>query len=157
MPALFFGKKLTDQFLWVVEIQTAKLSFAMITGRFDDLDAARSASSIAVERGTTADVFLTNLGFENIVRVGSVESSARMLASGRVEAWLQSQWAISNVWRALGISIPLVTGDMVHEVPIFLTASPTLPKDVAAAYRDSVNSMRLDGTLDELWKDYISQ
>lgn len=154
MPALFYGKKRNDDFLWLVEIQRAKLRFATISGRIDDLDRARAASSIAVESGTTADVFLSQLGFDNLMRVSTPEASANMLAAGRVEAWFQTKGIVLQEWRRSAFSAPLGTGDIIHEVPIFMVASPTFPPEVAGLYRNAVEAMRSEGLLDEIWQRY---
>lgn len=154
MPALFYGKKRNDMFLWVAEIQSAKLRFATTSERIDSMEVARTVPSVVIEGGTTADTVLTNLGFENLVRVTSPDSSARLLESGRVEAWFQNERAMTDVWQQQGFAEPLVLGDVVHEVAIFLVASPTLPDDVADSYRTAIQSMKADGTLDELWARY---
>ncbi len=155
MAALFYGKKRNDDFQWVVEIQRARLRFATLSGTFADLEDARTASSIVVESGTTSDVLLTELGFENLVRVKAPDASARMLAAGRVDAWFQDGTVMDLVWRQVEISDDLLMGDVVHEVPVFLVASPALPVTVADAYRAAVESMRADGTLDALSDRYF--
>lgn len=157
MPALFYGKKRNDLFQWLVEIQSAKLRFATVSGRVDDLETARALPTIAVESGTTADTFLTQLGFENLTRASTPESSAQMLAAGRVDAWFQNERAMQQMWQRLEIAEPLERGEIIHEVPIFLVASRALPADIATAYQDAVQSMQADGTLEAIWLQYNSK
>ena len=154
MPALFYGKKRNDSFLWVAEIERARLRFATISGPINDIETARELPSIAVESGTTADVYLTELGFENLVRVGTTEASSRMLTAGRVDAWFQNERAIEQAWERLETPPPLLMGAVLHEVPIFLTASLGLPEETAKAYREAILSMKADGTLGALIRRY---
>lgn len=154
MPALFFGKKSNDAFLWVAEIQRARMVFATVSDRVDSLESARALPSIVVEGGTTADALLADLQFDNVVRVQSPAASASMLASGRVAAWFQEAEIIPLAWQSGGQTAPLVLGAVVHEIPIFLVASLDLPDATAAAYRQSVDAMRADGTLGRLWSTY---
>lgn len=154
MPALFYGKKRNDQFLWLAQIQSAKLRFATLTDPINSLEAARLVSSVVVESGTTADVLLTDLGFQNVVRVRSPASSARMLKAGRVDAWFQSETILKQAWQQLRFPDGPVLGVLIHEVPIYLIASPALPKEVSETYRTAIESMTSDGTLDQIWARY---
>ena len=154
MPALFYGKSRNDAFLWLDKIQTAKLRFATVSGHVDDLETARALGTIAVENESTPHVFLRDLGFQNLVVVSTPEASARMLLNDRVDAWLQSQSITRQTWTELELPEPLVQGEIVHEVPIFLVASPTLPEEVVIAYRKALNSMRGDGTMKAIWQRY---
>jgi hypothetical protein len=154
MPALFFGKEPTDEFLWIVEIQVARMSFGTLSGPVNDLDAARALPSIVVEQGTTADIYLTRAGFTNLIRVSTPEASARMLHGGRAQAWLLDETLMQMEWRMLGFSQPLGFGTPVLEVPIYLVGSTSLPADLVANYRAAIEDMRADGTLDALWRKY---
>lgn len=156
MPALFFGKEPSDEFLWLAEIQVARMSFGTISGPVNDLETARTLPSIVVEQGTTADIYLTKSGFENLVRVSTPEASARMLQSGRASAWLLDETLMRIKWRILGFPEPLGFGTPVLEVPIYLVASTALPQDVAEGYRAAVKDMRRDGTLKRLWDRYTA-
>lgn len=156
MPALFYGKKRNDSFNWIVEIESAKLRFATTSGLIDDLESARNLASIVVENGTTADVFLSGLGFENLTKVVSPDSSARMLSAGRVSAWFQDDKTITQAWRRLSLPSALEIGDVIHEIPIFMVGSLSLPEDVAQIYKQAVQSMRDDGTLETIRLRYYS-
>ncbi len=156
MPALFQGKKTDDLLHWVVEIDRAELRFASLGPAIDDVETARSLPLIALEHGTTGDSFLQRLGFDNIVRLNDPRSSARMLAAGRVSAWLLTESLMQKVWSDLGESRALTFGDVVHEVPIFLVASQDLSPETSEAYRLAVMSMKEDGTLDEILRKYAN-
>ncbi|MEM6662280.1 MAG: transporter substrate-binding domain-containing protein, partial [Pseudomonadota bacterium] len=153
MPALFYGKSSNDEYLWLERIQSAKLTFATIGPRIDDLDTARSAA-IVVENGSTPHVFLKSNGFQNLTVVSSPEASARMVQLGRVDAWMQSRSIVQQTWNDLAPSLPLTMGNVVHEIPIFMVASASLPEEMVTAYRSAVQSMRADGTLAEIWESY---
>lgn len=154
MPALYYGEKRKDSFLWLAEIQSAKLSFVTNDKSIDSIQSARSLSSIVVEEGSTSDNMLTQLGFKSLLRVSTAESSARMLAANRVNAWFQSRRIIEQTWHRLKLEGNLKLGDVLHEIPIYLVASPTLPEEIKTAYQRAIESMRSDGTLDSLWNKY---
>lgn len=154
MPALFYGKKNNETFQWVVEIQTAKLRFSTLSDPVDTLAAARALDAIVVERGTTSDAMLTELAFDNVIRTGGPESSSRMLEAGRVDAWFQAGMTMQQFWARIDTSAPLILGDIVREVPIYLVASKALPDDVATSYRVAIDGMRADGTLRRLFQSY---
>ena len=156
MPALFFGKEPTEEFLWLAEIQVARLSFATLERPINDLESARALPSIVVEQGTTADTYLTAKGFTNLVRVSTPEASARMLHGDRVAAWLLDETLMQMEWQLLGFSEPLRFGTAILEVPIFLVGSAALPRDVADSYRAALKEMGDDGTLDALWRKYTA-
>lgn len=154
MPALFKGKARDDLFHWIIDIQRAELRFATLGPAVNDLDAARALRSIVLEQGTTGDVLLSNLGFTNLTRLQDPHASAQMLASGRVDAWFLAQSNMERVWRTLGSANPLTFGDLIHSVPIAMVASPDLPPAISAAYRDAVEMMKADGTLDAIINSY---
>ena len=154
MPSLFKGKARDDLFLWVIDISMAELRFAAVNASVNDLDAARALPTIVLENGTTGDTLLTKLGFDNVMRLHDPEASARMLQSGRATAWFLTQSNMQRVWSAIGAQPPLTFGDVVHEVPISIVASPTLPPETKAAYRDAVQSMYDDGTLVDIIARY---
>ncbi|MEL6477794.1 MAG: transporter substrate-binding domain-containing protein [Pseudomonadota bacterium] len=154
MPALFYGKRRNEGFQWIAQIQAARLRFARIGASVTDLDEARAFDNIVVERGTTADVFLTELGFKNLIHVATPKASALMLQHGRADAWLQDETIIRQTWAKEERPGPVVFGSLIHEVPIFLLGSPTLPPEVIQAYRNAIASMKADGTLVQLWTRY---
>ena len=154
IPSLFHGKADDHLYNWVVEIQRARLQFSTVTGRIDDLETARAARAIVLEAGTTGDALLTKLGFTNLIRTHSPESSARMLEAGRADAWLLTERLMGQVWGRLNIATELTFGNVVHEVPICLVASPAMPKELLTAYREAVVSMKADGTLVRLQARY---
>ncbi len=147
MPSLFYGKKRDDVFQWLVEIDRAELRFGFLEGQVDDLEMARGLEAIAIERGTTSEVLLKGLGFDNLELVNAPSASAQMLATGRVGAWLLTQDLMQEVWDDLGLSPELQFGEIVHVVPIFLVGSLNLPDAIAGAYRAAVEEMITDGTV----------
>ncbi|MEM8655453.1 MAG: transporter substrate-binding domain-containing protein [Pseudomonadota bacterium] len=147
MPSLFKGKDHDKDILWLTEIQRAGLRFASVSGVINDMDQARALSAVVVERGTTSETLLNRLGFDNVQTTRSPRASARMLATGRAQAWLLSDQLMNMTWQSMDMPDTLIMGDVVLEIPVFLVASPSLPDDVRRAYRAAVQSMRQDGTL----------
>ncbi|APX11951.1 substrate-binding periplasmic protein [Tateyamaria omphalii] len=155
MPALFKGKTHDDQILWVTEFHRTSLNFASISGRIDTLDDARALPSIVVERGTTSENILAQLGFGNVHSTRSPEASANMLATGRADAWLLTDDMMRMTWGMLDMETPLSIGDTIRDIPVFIVASPTLPDDTRRAYLTAIDAMRADGTLERLLRRYV--
>jgi len=154
MPALFYGKKHNSEFRWLVDIHSARLRFATLSGTVDSIEAARALDTIAIESGTTADAMLSELGFTNLVRTVSPESSGMMLAAGRVDAWFQNGHTMQQFWSQLNITKPMTMGQTIREVPIYLVGSMGLDDAVADDYVRAIEAMRADGTLSALFAYY---
>ena len=154
MPALFQDKANDDLFLWIEQIESARLSFITLGAAINTLEAARALPSITVERGTTADVFLTSRGFNNLRRVANPIVSARMLAAGRTDAWLLANRLAAETWFNLDLDGSLTFGATQHEVPIYLVASRALDPDVTAKYRAALAEMKRDGAMDAILGRY---
>ncbi|WP_189799413.1 ABC transporter substrate-binding protein [Tateyamaria sp. syn59] len=155
MPALFKGKAHDAQILWVTEFHRTSLNFASVSGPVNTLDDARALSSIVVERGTTSENVLDQLGFGNVHSTTSPDASANMLASGRADAWLLTEDMMRMTWGMLDMENPLFIGETIRDIPVFLVASPTLPDDTRRTYMAQINEMRADGTLERLLQRYI--
>ncbi|MBY5931994.1 transporter substrate-binding domain-containing protein [Tateyamaria omphalii] len=154
MPALFKGKAHDDQILWVVEYHRTGLSFASLSNRVDTIEQARDLSAIVVERGTTSEQVLSQLGFDNLQYTRSPQASANMLASGRADAWLLTEDMMRMTWSMLDMDTALSVGSSIRDIPVFLVASPALPDDTRRAYQTAINAMRNDGTLARLLQRY---
>ncbi|WP_299042973.1 transporter substrate-binding domain-containing protein [uncultured Tateyamaria sp.] len=154
MPALFKGKKRDKDILWLAEVDRTALRFASVSDPVNTLDQARTLPLIVVERGTTSEFFLSELGFTNVQEPRSPQASASMLASKRAHAWLLTEELMRRTWRMMGRETDLIVGDMIHEIPVFMVASLRLPDDTRLAYQTAIADMRADGTLDRISEHY---
>ncbi|MEM6312083.1 MAG: transporter substrate-binding domain-containing protein, partial [Pseudomonadota bacterium] len=107
MPALFRTAPREDQFVWLATYDAAELHFLTIGDPINTLDEGRTRSAIGVVKDSSGDTVLTSLGFENLVRVASSSSNARMLNAGRIDAWVQSERAARSIWAQLGLQTAL--------------------------------------------------
>ena len=147
MAALFRYSSRELDFQWVAQVHEAKLRFMSIGTPVNTIEEARSLTRIGVESGSTGDRYLSELGFENLERQASPDFTARMLAAGRIDAWMLSETLAKSVWRDLGQTRTLSTGGEIFAVPIFLVAGTAFPETIAALYRQTIEDMRADGTL----------
>ncbi|MEL6808947.1 MAG: transporter substrate-binding domain-containing protein [Pseudomonadota bacterium] len=154
MPALFRTAPREDQFLWLATYDAAELHFLTIGSPINTLDEGRTLSAIGVVKDSSGDTVLTSLGFENLVRVASSSSNARMLHAGRIDAWVQSERAARSIWAQLGMQTALQAGDPIHSVPMYAVAGPEFPDDVADLYRTAIMNMVEDGTVAGIFAEF---
>lgn len=147
MLALYRNGSREEQFNWVVETHAAKVRFISIGKRIDTIEEARKLAQVGVETGSSADRHLTSLGFENLVRMVSPDRSARMLAVGRIDAWLLTATVANTIWEQLDLKQELIVGDVILNLPIFMVAGRDFPKDTAAIYKVAIEGLIADGTV----------
>lgn len=147
MPALFRNESREGSFRWIETYHAAELRFMTLGTPINSIEEGRKLTSIGVETESSADQFLSSLGFENLVRIASTASSAQMLQAGRIDAWAQSATAAQGLWDDLGLQPALQTGDAIYSVPIYVTAGLQYPDDIAAIYQKAIKSIVTDGTV----------
>ena len=154
MAALFRAPEREARFRWIAEIHSAKIRFMTLGAPVDSLEQARELRLIGVEKESSADRILTRHGFTNVIRLNDPRASAQMLAAGRIDAWFLTQRLSKRVWKDLDISRPLIAGEVVHEIPIYLVGGLGVPDAVAELYQTVIGEMRSDGTLDAILTKY---
>ena len=154
MPALFRNRAREKNFQWITKIYDTEMRFLTMGDPVDSVWDASKLGNIGVETGSTGDRYLTELGFENLVRLEDPDISARMLHAGRIDAWMLTKPLASTVWRRLGYDTQPTYGEVVLELPVFLVAGLTFPADVAEAYRETIEVMKADGTIEAIRAKY---
>ena len=147
MPALFRNSAREDRYNWLAQIDATHVEFQTLGAPINSLDEARTLTTIGVEESSSPDVFLSDRGFENLLRLPGPDSSARMLRAGRIDAWLIPANLAQEAWDRLGFTEALTVGAVVHEYPIYIATGKALAPDISEAYRDAVQAMKADGTL----------
>ena len=92
------------------------------------------------------------------VRVNSStheDSNAKILAAGRVTAWVTTWNTALQVQREAGLpEADLVKGEVLLRTTLYLAASPDLPAIEVLRWRAIIAAMKADGTLNRLLHDY---
>ena len=154
MPALFRNDSREDDFQWIVQINSAKLSFVTTTMPVKNLEQARALDQIVVENGSSNERLLQGLGFKNLTQTNGPVASAEMLASGRADAWFLTEQLATDTWKRRGFNADLVFGDVMFELPIYLAAGLDFPADLAAEYRTVIEGMVARGEIAALIEKY---
>ncbi|MEM6373300.1 MAG: transporter substrate-binding domain-containing protein [Pseudomonadota bacterium] len=147
MPAMFRNETREGKYTWIATYDAARLRFLTMGDTVNNLEAGRDLRSIGVETGASADQFLSNIGFENLVRLSGPSSSARMLHAGRIDAWAQTGSVASGMWQQLDLAPPVQIGPPIYSVPVYITAGLGIAEQTASAYRAAIDSMLADGTV----------
>ena len=154
MPALFRNPVREEKYEWIAQVHATQLQFMSLKRRIDTLEAARALGAIGVETGASTETFLLERQFKNLVHVGNPDATARMLQSGRVDAWFLTGPLARGVWQRLGFEEALIVGDLVFEQPVFMVCHVNFPPEIIAAYRDAIAQMQADGTIDAILAKY---
>ena len=154
MPALFRVAQREEMFQWVASYESSDLNIMSVGSPINTIEHARTLAAVALERDSFADRFVRGFEFKNLVYQSSLESSARMLNAGRVDAWVQSGVNAASIWGELGLEQPLLSSEPIASIPIYITAGLGFPSDAAVAYSDAIKSMINDGTVAEIIASY---
>lgn len=154
MPALFRNLTREGQYQWIATYDSADLRVLTMGAPVNTIEDARALPIIGVEAGASADQFLTSLGFENLYRVPGPASSAKMLYSGRVSAWVQTSTVAKGMWQELGLKQPVQMGAPIYSVPVYVAARLGFPDAVAQTYHDAIHEMIADGTVERIMASY---
>ena len=150
-PSLFRTPAREDVYQWIAPLRTIDMHFITLGDTLGNLDTARKLGNIAVSAGGAPDAVLTDLGFENLVRVQNPDAAALMLTNRRVDAWFTSS-SVAGAFKSdnqdTTISPPI------FKLSTFIAAHPDFPADAAQEYRDALNKLRANSALGEIAKKY---
>lgn len=154
VPALFRNLTREGKYQWIATYDSADLRVVTMGAPVNTIEDARTLSAIGVEAGASADLFLTSQGFENLYRVPGLASSAKMLYSGRVSAWVQTSAVAKGMWQELELKKPVQIGAPIYFVPVYVAAGLGFPDVLAQAYHDAIHEMIADGTVERIMAAY---
>jgi len=155
LPAIYRTPSREKQFKWIVEYMTSKTVFLTLNDPVDSLDQARRLDRIGVTHKSAMDNFLTAQGFTNLDRVDYQQTNISKLMAGRIDAWCLSENLARWAWREAGLpSKQLISGKAIKKTHAWIAAGPMFPDDLAAQYRDAVEKMKADGTIEKILNRY---
>jgi polar amino acid transport system substrate-binding protein len=144
-----------NKFVWITTVMRLHFAFASIAKPVDSFEQAKTLPQVAVYRNSQHESLLLGKGFTNLIP-NSGETNARMLAFGRVTAWYSSVPEAQWQWKIQNLSPPLVLGESMYSLPIWLAGSRDFPKDLVPLFRRIMRAMKSDGTYDQIYHDYFN-
>jgi polar amino acid transport system substrate-binding protein len=138
-------------FVWLLGVLPTSYVLASKRQRFDTLVEALEAGPLVVMGGTPRAQEALSLRQEgqSVVEVTDPEQAARMLYSGRVEAWYEIDLRVLYLWRQLGYAEePVISGQPVSTNLSFIAGSPML-RDAASLsgqMQQAFADMQADGS-----------
>jgi len=155
LPAIYRTTSREKDFKWIAEYTTSKTVFLTLDDPINSLDQARRLDRIGVTHKSAMDDFLTAQGFTNLDRVDHTRTNINKLMAGRIDAWCLSGELARWAWREAGLSRELlVTGKAIKTTHAWIAAGPMFPDDLAVRYRDAVEKMKADGTIEKILNGY---
>jgi|GEM_PF-1295532 len=155
LPAIYRTASREKDFKWIVTYAKSETVFLSMGDPINSLDQARRLDRIGVTHKSSMDDFLTAQGFTNLDRVDNQQANINKLMGGRIDAWCLSEDLARWAWREAGLSNKiLVSGKAFKTTDAWIAAGPLFPNDLAVKYRDAVEKMKNDGTIDEILNKY---
>jgi ABC-type amino acid transport substrate-binding protein len=141
------------QLSWLVQTARSPELFVTTSGRkkISSFDEARALKAIVVEKQTYWHHELQRRGFRNLIEVYEANNSARVLRSGRANAWFTGADAALFAWAAEGFEASdLLVGEPVAFDDTYMVAHKDFPHEWKIKLIDAVKAMAADGTIQRL-------
>jgi polar amino acid transport system substrate-binding protein len=112
--------------------------------------------SVGVMRGSSFEEALQKAGFTHLVVVQNDESIAKMMADGKVDAWVGADMVTHYLFGKIGQNpAKLQQGPQLGEVgEIFVAGDLKFPEADAKAIADALDKLRQNGKLNAILKRY---
>ncbi len=144
------------RFRWIAELYQLQFGFVSLDKPIDSFDAARELRRVGVWRATSMEEALRNRQFTNLQPVGSDEALARMLSSGRIDAWYGSLGEATFKFRGIEQvnRRTLQFGAALERTPVWLAAGGGMDLDLAGRLRDAIIAERISAEFKALVRQY---
>jgi len=121
----------------------------------NSLEAAKKVGSIVVVRDDARHQFLEMNGFENLILCEKNNECLNQLMAGKAELWLGSSVDAERIAVEGGfIPLDLEAVYPVRSVEMYLAFNPATTDDVINKWQDALDSMKRDGTYDNILLKY---
>lgn len=140
-----------DQFKWVGPIK--RITKGFYTRRdhgveLESLAEARQLNGICAYLGGSAGQTLLEQGFTNLEQPAQPEQCLDMLMHGRVDAWVTSDIGHVGLFAQSGFEVSAVVPAYILETRyLYIAFSLDTPDSTVDRWQQSLNAMKLDGTL----------
>jgi len=119
------------------------------------LEAARGWSVGAVRGGASIPA-LREAGYADIVELQDAETGARLLETGRIEAWATPKLSGLYLFRKLGFDpASLEMGPLVRRNDLFLGLPRNTPDQIVVVWKDRLERLRANGTVAAIVARYV--
>jgi ABC-type amino acid transport substrate-binding protein len=141
---------------WLVQLYAPKVVFATTKTPVDSMEQAKSLGSVTVVPVSPQEKDLRDAGITKLELIENPQLSAKMLESGRVDAWLTHDLRAAYIWKKLGFaSNLLVLGKPMRTEQIFLAGHKDISPELGAKLQAGMDSLVGDGTYDRLYRKYF--
>lgn len=121
----------------------------------NSLEAAKKAGSIAVVKDDARHQFLENNGFDNLIVCENYGECLRLLIYGDADMWLGTSVDAERIALEEGYDpLSLEAIYPVRTVELYIAFNPAVSDDVIERWQDALDSMKRDGTFDEICLKY---
>jgi polar amino acid transport system substrate-binding protein len=142
---------------WIVKLLDYELVLAVRSGSQFDISSPQAARRlrIGVVLGSPAEAIARRNGFQHIEVAATVESNARKLALGRIDAWIAVPQVIEAGQRAIGGSLAdLRLSQQIDHISMYLSCSLQCDSVDFERWRAAVTSMKKDGSYSRIVARY---
>ncbi|MCK6489105.1 MAG: transporter substrate-binding domain-containing protein [Planctomycetes bacterium] len=160
--ALFATARLPERehlFRWVGPLAHKHFAFIAPAGsplHMTTVDDARRVSAIGVYRDSAKQRWLLTHGFTNLEAVDDEAANLRLLTGGRIPLWFTAEPECYELARRQGIEAgQLAIALRVEVIPLYLAVSRDVEESTVAAWQQTCDTLRLDGTIAALTRRFI--
>ncbi|GAA3919153.1 ABC transporter substrate-binding protein [Litoribacillus peritrichatus] len=147
-----------EKFKWVGPV--LEFSFGLYAKEDSEISSlsepeARNLKSIGVYRNDVRDQILTQMGFENLKRVGDKLQNVKMLMTNRIDAYASSSLSYGIDASEAGYKESDLKLVMTFQtIQAYIAMSLNVPDHVVASWNSALKSMIDDGTYIKILKKY---
>jgi len=143
------------RYRWLVSLDRDEIVFLTTGAPINNLDEAKRLRRILVWEGSSMEIFLTQNGFSNLLRVAKAQSILRMLINGRADAWFTVRPEESATFSVDGKPVELVAGDVVNTESVWLVGGKSFKyTEDTRRFTQNVRMLVEKGRLKELKAKY---
>ena len=116
------------------------------------IDEAKRKAVVGTYRSNFAATSAARHGFINLALAATPDRSARMLLSGRIDLWADSNLSSASALRKVGGDPAILERVMVLDVnPLMVALSPGTPRGTIDALEKALREMKADGTFQRIF------
>jgi polar amino acid transport system substrate-binding protein len=156
LTTLLYAPNRQFEYTWLFKLlddDVVLVSNASTEVDISSVEAARHLR-IGVVLGGPSEALVRRLGFSHIEAVANVESNARKLAMGRIDAWAVARGTLSYAQKRFQGLPPWQTGAVLGEYSIYFGGAPGMEPERINLWRQAFESMKRDGRYASILRTY---
>lgn len=148
-----------ELYQWIGPIAETEFGFyirADSSLRINSLDDAKKVKLIGVYRGDIRDTYLTNAGFQNLVRSSDNVQNFKSLMMGRIDVYTDSLNSLKDTAERAGYKEDDVKlAYMFLRSQLYIAASKDMDPAIVEKWNTALQVMKKDGTFAKIFKSYF--